>query len=344
MTNARELSNRLVDLLRNERNALAEFILALADFDRERRWVELGHNSLFAFLSRDLGLSKGAAFYRMTAARLVQRHPEVIEPLRDGRLCLTNVVELSKVITAVNAAEVVPRFFHLSKIEAKEVVAELSPTPAPARTVVTPIRSEPATASLTSVSWLDEPAHANSGQPTQEGSTKREAVAVRASPEPMRAAPTIVEPRTADLSRIHVTVSRAVLRKLDAVRDALSHSHPGASDSDILGAALDLLLERSARRKGLVAKPRTEPPPSAPDHVPAHVRRAVWTRDQGRCQWPLEGGGVCGSTVRVQLDHVIPRANGGPPTVENLRCLCWFHNDLAARQEFGDAVMDRYTG
>ena len=83
--NARELSNRLVDLLRKERHALAEFLIALADFDGERRWVELGHSSLFNYLHRDLGLSKGAAFYRMTAAQLIQRYPEVVEPLRDGR-------------------------------------------------------------------------------------------------------------------------------------------------------------------------------------------------------------------------------------------------------------------
>jgi hypothetical protein len=124
--NARELSHRLADLLRNERNALAEFLLALADFDRERQWVELGHRSLFAFLARDLGLSKGAAFYRMTAAQLVRRHPEVIEPLRDGRLCLTNVVELSKVLTAENLPEILPRFLHLAKLEAKQALAELS--------------------------------------------------------------------------------------------------------------------------------------------------------------------------------------------------------------------------
>jgi len=39
-------------------------------------------------LHRELGLSKGAAFYRKTAAELVQRYPEVIEPLRQGKLCM----------------------------------------------------------------------------------------------------------------------------------------------------------------------------------------------------------------------------------------------------------------
>jgi hypothetical protein len=52
---------------------MAEFLVALADFDRRRLWRELGHASLFAFLHRELGLSAGAAFFRKTAAELIQR-------------------------------------------------------------------------------------------------------------------------------------------------------------------------------------------------------------------------------------------------------------------------------
>ena len=61
MPSAHELSARLADLLRNERTALAEFLVALADFDRKRLWADLDHASLFSFLTRDLGLSAGAA-------------------------------------------------------------------------------------------------------------------------------------------------------------------------------------------------------------------------------------------------------------------------------------------
>jgi hypothetical protein len=52
---------------------MAESLVALADFDRRRLWRELGHASLFAFLHRELGLSAGAAFFRKTAAELIQR-------------------------------------------------------------------------------------------------------------------------------------------------------------------------------------------------------------------------------------------------------------------------------
>jgi len=88
MKSALEETTRLARLLRQEQGALADFLLALADFDRQRLWLELGHSSLFYFLHRELGLSKGAAHYRKVAAELVQRFPEVVEPLRDGRLCM----------------------------------------------------------------------------------------------------------------------------------------------------------------------------------------------------------------------------------------------------------------
>jgi len=138
MTTVREETLRLADLLRKERHALAEFLVALAAFDEARGWVEMGYRSLFYFLLRELGLPKGPAYYRMTAAGLIRKYPELVEPLRDGRLHLTSVTQLARVITPENRAVVVPRFFRLSKSEAKEVVAEFVPAAAPPlRTVVT---------------------------------------------------------------------------------------------------------------------------------------------------------------------------------------------------------------
>ena len=97
-------------------------------------------------------------------------------------------------------------------------------------------------------------------------------------------------------------------------------SHPGADAEAILEAGLDLLLERAAKRKGLVKRPRTVPVPAAahecanPRHVPAAVRREVFLRDEGKCQWPLADGEICGSTHRVELDHIVPVGRGGKAT------------------------------
>jgi hypothetical protein len=138
MEAAHALTENLAALLRREHDALAEFLVALADFDRRRAWAELGYPSLFYFLHRELHLSKGAAQYRKVAAELIEQVPAVIEPLRSGKLCLTSIIEAAKVVTAENWETVLPRFYELSKREAMEVVAALQPHPAPpVRTVIT---------------------------------------------------------------------------------------------------------------------------------------------------------------------------------------------------------------
>jgi 5-methylcytosine-specific restriction endonuclease McrA len=152
-----------------------------------------------------------------------------------------------------------------------------------------------------------------------------------------------VKPLDANLSRIHVTVSRDFMKKLDAARDALSHSKPGATTEEILEAGLDLVLAAHAKRKGLVEKPQKKLRPSKPSHIPAHVRREVWKRDGGRCQFRIESGEICGSTYQVEVDHLTPVALGGVATVDGCRLACAPHNKLAARRIFGDQVMDRYT-
>ena len=140
MNDARESSRRLADLLHREHSAMADFLVALADFDRRRLWLRLGHSSLFYFLHRELRLSKGAAYYRKVAADLIQQFPEVIEPLREGRLCITSVGELARVMTPENRAEVLPRFLYLSKREAKALAMEMSPAAVvPRREVVTKV-------------------------------------------------------------------------------------------------------------------------------------------------------------------------------------------------------------
>ncbi len=301
----------------------------------EERVPTLGgdrHRSLFVFLHRELGLSKGASHYRKVAAELVQRVSEVVEPLRDGRLCISSIVELAKVLTPENREEVLPRFFHRSKREAMEVTAELRPDPKPPkRDVVTKVcaappaaatpESERAAAELAVAVQLANLPHANSPS---------EARVTMSQPPDSRA---LAVPLTADLRRFHINVSRRFLEKLEATRAALSHARPNATAEEILEAGLDLVLAQHAKRKGLVAKPRKEPPPAKSDRMPAHVKRAVWARDSGRCQWPVDGGGVCGSTLRLEFDHVDPRARGGPSTIENTD-FCVTYTTSSRRGEF----------
>ena len=56
------------------------------------------------------------------------------------------------------------------------------------------------------------------------------------------------------------------------------------------------------------------------------LRRAVLARDDG-CT--IDG---CTSTYRLEAHHIIPRAQGGANTPENLTTLCWYHHHVAVHR------------
>ena len=308
--NAREWSLRIADLLRRERASVVDVLLALAEFDRLALYRQLGHASLFDFLHKELGLSRGMAHYRLVATRLVEQFPEVVEPLRDGRLCISSVIELAKVITEVNRADVLPKFFDRSRQEAKQVAAEIRPAEVvPVRTVVTSGRAS-STVELELIRVSPGTAQAQVERPV--------------APAPR----TVVEPLTRQETRIHITVSPEFVALLKKAKAGQGHAQPGATDEQVLTAALELLVAQQEKRKA---------------SVPAKVKREVRRRDGGKCQWPLASGGVCGSEARTEIDHIVPRGRGGPSTTPNCRILCKAHNLEAARQTYGDAHMDLFT-
>lgn len=273
LAEARAHRDELTRLLRREREAAADFLLALADFDRRRGWERLGHASLFAFLTKELGLSSGAAHLRLSAARLLPRHPAVEAALRTGQLCISSVGQLARVLTPENEAEVLPRFHGRSAREAAELVAELSPRPdQPRREVVTALARSvarrgsvspglaaraqgefPVAAGGVSGGAPPGPASEPLAWPSAGPVRTNEAISLQTceaiSPRPEQAARTpVVEPLSADMRRLHLTVSKGFLEKVAAAKNGLSHAWPGASSEEVLEAALDLLLERQGRR------------------------------------------------------------------------------------------------
>src|SRR5687768_13303760 len=133
---ARQRSDRLKFLLAAERHSSAESIAALCEFDRQELWKVLGYTGLWSYLRKELKMSDGAASYRKAAVKLSQKHPVVLDALRDGRLCVTVLLELSRVLESGRDADVISWFFELSKREAKLLADELCPRAAPVRDTV----------------------------------------------------------------------------------------------------------------------------------------------------------------------------------------------------------------
>ncbi len=146
----------------------------------------------------------------------------------------------------------------------------------------------------------------------------------------------VVAALDSDRYLLKVTLSGAARAKLDRARDILRHVVPNGDPAAIVDRALTVLVEqleksRCAAAHRPAARPRAT---STPRHVPAAIRRTVWTRDEGRCAF-VGVDGRCHETGWLELHHVMPFARGGPTTLENLELRCRAHNAYEAERDFG---------
>jgi len=129
--------------------------------------------------------------------------------------------------------------------------------------------------------------------------------------------------------------------QLHYLRDLLSHQIPSGKLGEVLDRAVAIAIGVTVKRKF-----------SATDHsrssagslsnarsIPAHVKKAVWRRDRGRCTYVSPDGRRCGSRWQIEYDHRQAFARGGDATVDNVRLLCRAHNQYAAETTFGSAFM-----
>ena len=82
-TDAISMNRQLVELLGHERRVQVDFLLALADFDRRRLYLDLGFCSLWDYCIRALHLREGATFLRIHAVALLRRFPLLYNVTRE---------------------------------------------------------------------------------------------------------------------------------------------------------------------------------------------------------------------------------------------------------------------
>ena len=147
-------------------------------------------------------------------------------------------------------------------------------------------------------------------------------------------------PLSPDRYLLKVTLSQETHAKLARIQDLLRHSVPTGDPAAIVDRALTVLLAQLEKAKHASTE-RPRPRPSARPgrttssrHVPATVKRAVWTRDEGRCAFVGQDG-RCRATGFLEFHHVVPFARGGPTSVENLQLRCRAHNAYEAARDLG---------
>jgi 5-methylcytosine-specific restriction endonuclease McrA len=329
---AGDLTSRLYHLRATERALLVEFLAYLGELDARKVYLELGFSSTFAFCTDHLGLSRSSAFRRTTAARLLARFPITAEYLADGRLGLTTLVDLRDVLGEDSARTILDRAAGRSEDEVKVLVAGLRPRPAPPDLLRR--LPAPATPAAPELPLAVPEAQVSSGAAPQIRAPEAERPLDRTAK---------LEPISEDLRVLRMTVGKAFVEDLEAVRDALSHQIPDRRLETVIHACIRQTLNDHRRRRTGADKPRAKvgPQPAKPRgrYIAVEVRKQVWRRDEGRCAFVSSDGRRCGSTHQLEFHHVQPFAKGGPATASNLALRCKPHNGFHALKDFGAEVM-----
>src|SRR5262245_4065905 len=315
-----QLVDEVKRLAKSESAATANLVTALGEMDARCLYLAQGCSSMFTYCTQVLHLAEHAAFNRIEAARAARRFPVILSLLADGDVHLSAVRLLAPHLTEANHESLLQEASCKSKREIEQIVARLAPRP----DVPASIRRVPATRALTTAV-----------QPLDPESTRVEWIQQQvATPPPVERAKT--EPLAPGRYKLQFTVSEETYQKLRRAQDLLRHCVRSGDPAEIFDRGLTSLLEDLERTK-LAATTRpsaSSRPVHRSRHVPAAVRRVVWTRDGGRCRF--EGSaGRCTETGLLELHHVIPYADSGPATVENLELRCAAHNRYEAEQRFG---------
>jgi len=319
-----ELIAKVEALAGAERSATSSLIEHLVELEARKLQLAYGFRSLFGYCRHVLHCSEHEAYNRMEVVHAARRFPVILPMLAEGLLHLTAVRLLAPHLNDEDHLALLGGAVHKSR---REIVQRLACW-FPSADVATTIRKLPSSAAL-----VTEPEVAV-GQPSRlvPASEDRRTPPPPASPS----RPPVIAPLSAERYRLQVTINEDAHDDLRALQDLLRREIPSGDAAVIVARALQLLRAEAEKRAfAATSRPRV-PGTTAPTsrHIPAHVERAVWDRDQGQCAF--EGyGRRCEERSFLEFHHVTPWIVGGPPTRENIALRCRAHNAYEAGAYFG---------
>ena len=309
------LHSHLKLLALGEREATVEVVGHLAELDGRRSHLGEGPGSVCTYCRDVLGYSEDAAWNRAASANVVRRFPVVLGWLADGTLSVTTVRMVRPVLTDENHLAVLTEARRRSKREVELIVRRLDPKP----DVPSTIRKVPVPAAAAGPTLQPD-------NPTPPPPSRLPAPA----PRP------VVAPLAPERYRVQFTVSKETHDKLRRVQDLLCREIRNGDPAIIFDRGLDEILEKAEKKK--LAKTTNPRPPrkskSGSRAIPAHVRRAVWKRDEGRCAFQGTSG-RCSERRFLEWHHVQPFGHQGPATVDNIALRCRAHNVYESEHVFG---------
>ena len=325
-----QIVEKLKQLVASERKITAEIIEHIQEVDRKKIYVQMGYPTLFSFLTENIGYSAASAQRRIEAARLLNEVPEVKEDIKSGSLNLSQVALVAQSIR--QKQKEMPEV----KIKAEDK-----------KVLLLSIKNQNFENSQKIISQtLDLEIKTFDRKVVQKDESVR--MEVTFSKEQMQAFNKVKSLIS------HINPSASVVEVFDyLVKDYLKRKDPmqsgtknnvkyrNVSEAEMKNELLAkpefaaMKLDKSVTYKKNLAKPSISDIQSSKNQaslncrkrVPISIKRAVWTRDQGKCQhFNPTTGKTCGSPYLLEFDHLKRVRHGGDNHPSNLQLLCKAHN------------------
>jgi hypothetical protein len=147
-------------------------------------------------------------------------------------------------------------------------------------------------------------------------------------------------------TKLHFTADEVLTKKLERLKELLSHQLPTQDMNALLNKLADMALKTLEKEStpasectgAASAQPNAlateQPKPNRstnPRYIPAKLKAALMRKAQNQCQYTdPKSGQRCSTRHYLQIDHITPVAYGGAASPQNLRVLCAAHNRYAA--------------
>ncbi len=304
-------------LVSEERRITAKLIDHLTEINQRLLFLKLGYSSLFEFVTKELGLSEGAAQRRIQCLRLMQDLPETRQAYEQGSLSLSNAAKLQSHFQATKKSGIA------KTIEEKRAIAKSAENKSQSECDQMLSKLAPE---------LPKPDKARVLSPTVRELKFSISEDLFKKIERLRRLLSHSHPNAtlAELMELLVTSHLTRLEKAKGLQPQ------GAQKKcDKSGQKPDESNRVHTAAKTLPVGIRVA--------LPVHLKRQVWSRADGKCEYEYRGR-RCNSRYQLEIDHLNPLALGGSNELSNCRILCRLHNGLAAIQALGAAKMSSFSG
>jgi hypothetical protein len=146
-------------------------------------------------------------------------------------------------------------------------------------------------------------------------------------------------------TRMSLTVPDDVREMMIRLKEIWAHADPSMDNVEVMRRAFKLALEKSdpAKRTAQPKSPISVKRRGRLTYYRKSFDQALWQRANSKCEYiDKKTGRRCDCTFGLEREHIIPLGKGGTNDLKNMQLLCRTHNQLRARQAYGDQKINQH--